>query len=315
MNTDVMVAQIKGDGALPPTALLTESIIVDKMNSELKSIVAMLIESERQEFLTDIQDVQLLSTQSAYPFPERALASTARVLKFVDSSGAEDPKPLRELALAEVGDYAFITGDPIGFFVTATDFNPLPRPGTATSGKIRVYYPRRPSTLVQDLLNGSSQHTQVGTISGITVAGGNTTITLAAAHSGFPAGNTIDLQSAKSPYKLLAKDVVVTTAAVGTATITCNGVDLTGIGWAVGDYVTLAKTSYIPLLPEEAHDMLRDFAIARCLNDINQKERAASFAGIAKGRFSLFLKVTAPRLGQNTKAISAWKGWRRRAVR
>lgn len=313
MNADVLLAKVKGDGALPPTALLTDLLIIDKINSELTSIVAMLIESERQEFFTDIQDVQMLSTRSAYPFPERAMASTARVLKFVDSSGAEDPKPLREMALADVGDYAFITGDPIGFYVTATDFNPLPRPGTATSGKIRVYYPRRPSALVQDLTNNDGRM-QVFTIVDITVAGGNSTVTLTDQHIEFAVGTTFDIQSAKSPYKLLAKDLVGMADTIADS-IVFNGVDLTGIGWNPGDYVTLAKTSYIPLLPEEAHDMLRDFAIARCLGDINQKERAASFSASAKGRFALFLKVTAPRLGQNTKAISAWKGWRRRAVR
>lgn len=315
MNADVLLARVKKDGALPPTANLLDSDIIDKINTQLSSIVGMLVEAEREEFLTDTQDVQLLTTQSAYPFPERAMATSARVLKFVDSSGAEDPKPLRQFALSEVGDFAFITGDPVGFYLTATDINPLPRPGTATTGKLRIYYSRRPSALVQDLTSPDG-HTQVFTISNITVAGGNSTVTVNANHAELN-NMSFDIQSAKSPYKLLAKDLVATTGSAGIigTTLVFNGIDLTGIGWAAGDFVTMAKTSYIPLLPQEAHDFLLDFSIAKCLGDINHKERAAKFENDGKGKYSLFLKVTAPRLGQNAKPVSAWKGWRRRSVR
>lgn len=309
MNATQLLSQIRADGALPATNGLSDQVLVDRLNDELGSIVAVILEASKQDFFTDIQDIPLVSTRMAYPFPERAIANTARVVKWVDSSGAESSDPLEQVALADIGDFSNSGGCPLGFYLTATDINPLPRPDSSTSGLLRIYYARKPSRLVLDLVDGSAQHTQVGTIQSIAVAGGNSTITLSAAHSGFPAGQSIDIQAAHSPYKLLAKDVVVTTAAAG-VTIACNGVDLTTIGWRAGDYITLARTSFIPMLPEEAHSMLRDFAIARNLTGLGLN-RASAMKGEAMDRLKVFLKIAAPRMNQNVKPISAWRGWRR----
>lgn len=308
MNAAQLLSQIRTDGALPSTNGLSDQVLIDRLNDELGSIVAVILEASKQDFFTDVQDTPLVSTRLAYPFPERAIANTARVVKWVDSSGAESSDPLEQVALADVGDFS-TGGSPQGFYLTATDINPLPRPDSSTSGLLRIYYARKPSKLVLDLVDGSARHTQVGTIANIAVAGGNSTITLAAAHSGFPAGQNIDIQAARSPYKLLTKDVAVTAAAVG-LTIVCNGVDLTTIGWSVGDYVTLARTSFIPMLPEEAHSMLRDFAIARNLTVVSLN-RANSIKSEAMDRLKVFLKVAEPRMNQNAKPISAWRGWRR----
>lgn len=309
MTATDLLSQIRADSLLPKTNGLSDDLLVNRLNDELGSIVAVILEASKQDFFTDIEDVPLISTQQAYPFPERAIANTARVVKWVDSSGAESSDPLDQVALADIGDFANLGGCPRGFYLTATDINPLPRPDTSSTGFLRIYYARKPSKLVLDLVDGSSQHTQVGTIQNIVVAGGNSTITLAAAHSGFPAGQSIDLQAARSPYKLLAKDIDVTTAAAG-VTIICNGVDLTTIGWSAGDYVTLARTSFIPMLPEEAHSMLRDFAIARSLS-VTSLNRADIIKSAAMDRLKVFLKVAAPRMNQNTKPVSAWRGWRR----
>lgn len=309
MNADELLAKVKVESALPSVNVDEDQVILDRINDELTSVVTLFIEANRQEFFTDSLDIQLLATQSAYTMPERAIANTTRVIKYVDASGVERGGPLPQTSLSDVSD-AGLGCNPVAFYLVASDICPLPRPGSSTTGKLRVYYARRPSALVLDLLDGNSRHTQVGTIANVAVAGGNSTITLAAAHSGFPAGKTIDIQAARSPFKLLAKDVLVSAAAVG-LTIVCNGVDLTAIGLTAGDYVTLAKTSYVPMLPQEAHSALRDFACARTLM-VSNLNRAQALQQEAATRMKAFLRVAEPRTNQAPKPISAWRGWRGR---
>jgi hypothetical protein len=142
------------------------------------------------------------------------------------------------------------------------------------------------------------------------MAGGNTTITCNANHSGFASGGTIDVTSFSTPYRLKWKDVTVTTMTAGTATIVCNGVDMTtGINIVVaGDFVTSSLNSYVPQgIPVEWHSLIELRVVARIQSSIGDDESSKATlanAGMIEGRL---LSLVEPRSSGNPKKMSAWR--------
>lgn len=302
MTADQLLQNVKDRAALPPAQIaLTDTKLLQMATEELWAYIAPLLAGTNEEFFTDTTDIAIVANQAGYDIPTRAMGSGLRVVKWIDSNGNEGP-PLNRIEVEDVGYYASLSSSaPIGFYATATQVVLAPTP-TASSGSIRCYYTRRPGILVSDTLNGSAQHTQVGTIA----SAGATLITLAAAHSGFPANTTIDVIKAQPPFKVIAQDVTTTTAAAGSTTITV-GTNLTGTTVAAGDYVTLAGYAYTPQIPLEWHSVLELRVCARAFAAINDpqgmSEALANSALIEKR----LLGLSAPRFDGNSRKINAWR--------
>jgi hypothetical protein len=295
VTSDTLLVNLKDRAAIPPASvILTDAGLLTAATEELQAFVAPLLASCNEEYFTTSSDLPIVSGTSAYDIPSRAASGAIRALKFVDASSVETPVPVPRIELPDIGRYSSLSSSyPVGFYFTATQIVVVPAP-TASSGSLRPYYSARPGTLV----NGTS----VVTVTNIS----DTVITAALVTPAiFAIGQTIDVVSPNPPFKMRAKDLSITGSNGTTITIGAGG--LTAAGVALGDYVTIANTSYVPQLPLEWHSLLelrtavRVFAI---MGDMEgRQEASASAMDMAK----TLIKQAQPRSAGNPKRISAWR--------
>lgn len=299
-TADTLVSRVLDVGTIPPRADSTSQKILDEANGEMFSRIVPLFRRLRGGFLTDSVDYAIIAAQANYVFPTRAVLSTLDVIKYVNADGDEQyalvkipPRSIGRIT-SQWGPVDTDAANPVGFRDDAGGIVLTPIPSVAV-GSLRVYYPRRPGKMVLDAIS-AAQHTAVGTVLSVTA----TTITLTANHNGWPASTRVDVMAAYSPFKLLAKDLATTTAVAGTATIAAA---TTGLGIAAGDYVTLAKTSYIPEIPEEWHEYLVDLTVARMFQKIGQYAAEKSLRGTMAEKYSELMRATTPRESETMKYL------------
>jgi hypothetical protein len=297
VTADELLAIVKDGGALPPAqTTLTDSKILTAMDSAMRTAIVPWLHGANGNYFLDSKDYTILASTAGYTVPERSMGLDC--VKVVDTSGNELPK-LEQYTLSEVDQFQNAGDPPAGFYFTASQVILLPKPGTSPTGSIRIYYRTRPGAMVADTVV-AAQHTAVGIVTSLTA----TVITLNANHNGWPANTTIDLTAKSSPYRLLAKDVATTTAAAGTATIAV-ATDLTALV-AAGDYVTLARTSYVPQVPQEWHEVLQMATISKLRRYL--KDYAGASQALAEARMMAddVIRLYRPRASQNQKRWGAW---------
>lgn len=294
MTAEQLIATVRQRANLPATTKVSDQSILDDANGELIELQQDALRSNA-ELLTAQEDVPLVTGIASYTFPTRAIAAAARVVTFVDANGRES-EPLDQEELANIHAHSTSPGVPRAFYLLGDgQIVLLPPP---VDGKLRFRYPRRLSKLVLAA--------QVGSVLSVDTA---TQLTLQAAGA-FLVGQLADITAAKSPHKLTAKDVNI--VGVAGAVVTVSGVDLTKLGIVKGDLVTLATFSSIPHLPTEWHTLLA-LRTARAVQARQKDYKAlADVAQQAKTVEGKVIDQGSPRVAQNPRRISAWRGLRRR---
>lgn len=303
MNSDTFLVNIKDRAAIPPAQVaVTDTKILQAASEELIAYVCPLLDQANEEYFTTSLDTPVVSGTASYDMPTRAASGSLRVLKWVDGAGVEAPNPIPRIELPDIGRYSSLSANfPLGFYFTATQLVILPTPNvTGTTSPLasclRMYYSRRPNALV------TGAGTAVCTVTGIT----DTVATCSTVNAtNFATGLTVDIISANAPFKMRMMDAAITASNATTITIGAGG--MTAAGVAIGDYITLAQTSYVPQIPLEWHSLLelrtaiRVFAI---LGDLKGRQEAAAASQEMERKL---LAQAAPRSGGNSKKFSAWR--------
>lgn len=305
MTADDLLAKIKLRAGLPTFQnTWTDASILDAINEEQRVWLAPKLAETKQEFMVDFSDQTILSGVTAYQLPERAMGGIIRKATYVDPNGIEFQPPLKLITIEDVGIYYSGLSDPptIFWFQDMTVYI-APTPSSSPQGSLRLYYFRRPSDLVATSLDGAAQ-TGVNTILTATYSAGSglTTVTTTANHN-LTTGKKIDFQAANGSNRLLGKDIVVTVT--GATTFTIVG-DYSSIV-AAGDYQTLAKAAYQPLMPSEWHSVLELRTAARVMAALADYDGANEAKGEAESLRSTLFGLTMPRTKGNTYRFSAWK--------
>lgn len=302
MTADELISRVRDLAFVAATTAWTDQKILDNANAEADSNIVTAILRASGEMLTDYQDIPFVDGQASYDFPARAMLSTARLVTWVDGNGYERAR-LERIELADMFKFSKSTGEPVAFALDATSIYPVPTPGV--TGSLRVRYSRDLGTLVSDTL-ASARHNAVGTI---TTATAGTINTAAALDTFCLNGSKVDVVQAKSPHKLLIKDLVVTSFTPGASTMAVGALTAAqALTISAGDYVTAARTTYTAQCSDEWHDMLLYSTAARVAGlrkDWNlMKMRSDSAAEIGEK----LIRAAQPRTKQNSKMISAWRG-------
>lgn len=313
MTVTELVSRIRDVGNLAVRADTTDQKIVDEANAVMSTVLVPVFRKMRGGFLRDSVDQAIVANQVAYPIPERGVESGVEQVKYLDADGNEiiDLKEINTRQIGRLSPQWWLVSDttattPSSFYFDqgAVNLSPVV---TVAVGSLRMYYQRRPGKLVLDSLV-SGNHTQVGVISSIA---SNSQISCSAAldfyTNGYALGlTTIDVMSAHSPYKLLAKDVVISAPGVGSVTLAPTVADLYTPWLAgtiqAGDYVTFARTSFIPEVPQEWHDILVDFSVARMHAKLGNLRAEQTIKDDANARLKLLIASTSPR-GSNVPRV------------
>jgi len=349
VTADEIVSRARDAGSIPVRADLTSQKIIDESNSEFFSRLVTRFRKTRGNYLSDYFDIAVVANQARYAIPERAVESSLDLIKYIDSNG-NDCGALSEITLKQVGGirpdgvpYTETSTYPVAFYLDADSIMLSPVPTTAV-GSLRVYYPRRPGSLVIT----STNYAQVTSVAaGVLTCGSVNTST-------FTATSVIDVQRSKSPYRLAARDLQLTASAAGSVTIciawvvgtvyavgdqrrTATGIyqctiagtsaaagsgpsvtsgfetdgTVTWQFWSlpltsvvnVGDYVTIAKTAYVPGIPQEWHEILLDFTIAKVFAKLGDLKSETQWRAYANEKLKLLVDSSQPRVQDSQKKI------------
>lgn len=273
----------------------TDPNIITALNERLWTHLTPILLSMNEEYFTDYEDTTLVDAQSIYELPVRM--SSLRKVVYVDTSGQEGPA-LPKVEVPDIGRFNVVVSPaPAGFYFTATEIVILPTP-SSPSGSLRLYYVRRPSTLV------ASAASTLATITTVSVVAGNTTLTTGA-HT---ITGAVDIVSATSPYRLRAKSKTPTSV-TGT-TFVFNSLDLSATPYkvAVGDYVTAQYTSFVPVaVPLEWHPLLQKLVIQDILVASGDLRGAMEIHDEAKELEMRLSILATPRSPANPTKINAWR--------
>lgn len=295
MNSDTLLVNVKDRAALPPAQVsITDTKLLQAASEELIAYICPTFDQCNEEYWTTSSDTSIVSGTTAYDIPSRAAGGALRALKFVDVNGVEAPDPIPHIELADIGRYTSLSSSfPLGFYFTATQVVIVPAP-TATSGSLRMYFSARPGALV----NGTAVVTVTAPLSDTVITSGLVTPAV------FAIGQLIDVVAPTPPFKLRIKDLAITGSNATTITV-AGGLSAGGV--AVGDYVTIAQTAYVPQIPLEWHSLLELRTCARAfamLGDMKGAQEAFSAAQILEKRL---MSQAQPRSAGNGKKFNAWR--------
>jgi hypothetical protein len=265
--------------------------ILDFANEEMDSLVVPEIMTLRQEYFVTKTVVGLSAGVSEVAIPERAVGRTIRDLKFLPTNN-NLPVTLPLLPISDnasmnqtvgVPRYHYFQGDKI-------IINPTP---DQDYGDLWLFWEIRPSRLVVQ--------SEVGIISNV---GTHTVTVQRTLNSDITTGAVVDIIGAKAGYAPIYLDQIISsiTTGLGPKVITLSGFSpsnpITGV--SVGDHLSLAFTSDIIGLPEEAVAVLVQATSIRLLQGMDLPSQLAQ----AEKRLEVCLKSMRKALSPRNEASS-----------
>lgn len=204
------------------------------------SVASVLIGTRSERWAWQDTDTPIVAGQALYRVPSRALAAGVGQVLYVVGE--------RELELSPVGTYeraqrseTAVDGDaPYAYTYEADRLVLVPTP-RASTGSLRVRYPRQPARLVEV----SACRTVASTTA--------TTITLTAAASPWVTGAVLDVTRGSTHGDVLAADLTATLIAGSVVTVAAVPSEV-----AAGDVVSLAGLGCVIPLPEVVYHYLVD---------------------------------------------------------
>lgn len=254
-TTAELFASVKRKAMIPTNqATWSEARVAALANEELRGRVVPLLLSLEGEHLVTYTDTAL-TTATEYDLPQRAIGARLRDVQLVDSSGR---------ALADVPPWSLdqLVQTPVCTPSYLIRGNKLVLTETREGAILRVYYQRRPNSLV-DRTDSCARVTAVG----------GSSVTVDAVPSGWGASTSLCVIDDTPPFDELVSARSITSILGLVITMSPTSI-------AVGDYLALEGESPIPQVPIECFDALCEATTARVLRamgDPRWEEAEASY--------------------------------------
>ena len=231
--------------ALIPTHQITyrDPDILDLANEEMDNLLVPMIMSIREEYLVTKTVIPIVVGEYIIEIPERAVGRTIRDLKIQQVYTAY-PEELTRATLTESYAFSQSPGKPRYHYFEGDviKVNPVP---DQVYGNYLLWWECRPSRLIQTV--------DVGIITAVT----DTTVTVQQnLNKNITTGAVVDIVKVKPGFSNIYIDQTVgsISTGIGPKVIVLSGFSpsnpITGVN--VGDHISLAFTSDIVQLPEEA---------------------------------------------------------------
>ena len=249
MNTSELISALKIKGSFPTSNDLFSTddyLVLFNMVMQTEIVPMMLLLSE-DYFL--LQKDFTIVPNSNYRLPKRSVGAKLRDLKIIDNGGNITPV----VRLFEEDRPA----NPAGFYIVR---NSIEVSDSFSSGTLRIKYFSRPNKLVST--TSCAQITAIDT--------GNVQVTVASVPANMTTDVLCDFVQNNNPYDLLDYDNAIVGVSGSTITMTSLPDDL-----AVGDWLTIACESPVPMVPEETHPVLVQAALVSALS--SKKDKALDY--------------------------------------
>lgn len=326
MLTQELVDRSRERAFYPVSTTFTDAKVLAEINTAQLGKVAPAIVKAMGEYFTETADL-LPDSAGTVRLPYEALASTARVLTWVDANGQESG-PIRRVEQGDIGsvsgqggsgtimveqpDHTFVavSSSSLNAGNARTSFALTPDGvqifGYTSGGYVRCRYSRMPSLL----LIPSSGAANTWTVATVVIAGGDHIATVAPflGVGALPSAVYYDIVDNLAPHRKLATCLEdgagrLILGAVGNA-----AADRLATRVRAGAYVCATGYTFVPQYSDEWHSLLMLYAaaaLAGLRKDYTLEDRRLREAAILQAEL---INLAQPRTKQNPKVMSAWAG-------
>jgi hypothetical protein len=229
----------------------TDSELIAVANRVMERRFVPLIRKVRADYYVTWEDQDIVADQQDYRIPVRSTTNSVRNVVWVDDTGRE--RVLDPVALTDRHMYATTRGYPTAYAVQDDYLVLLPAPSAAT-GTLRVYFERRPSTLI--LIDpGEPEVTPPSTVRITDFALNDPPTTGLVTFDGDASSFEdvpVDVVRHKPPFSLAIRDGEYTTPFL-LQVLSLNSWDRAP---EAGDFLCLSGETPIPQIPPEMHPLL-----------------------------------------------------------
>lgn len=277
LNSESLVEAVRRRASLPRAAsMFSDEDILEFANDEIQEHIVPMIKSTHEEYFVWIMEEPLVSGQSSYPVPSRAVGNALRDFSYVDTNGNEFEMSRIQRDDRYNSQFPSTNSHPYRFYME--NANVVLRPGVTESatGFLQFAILLRPNQLVKS--DQVSRVTSIDTTTGEVVT------------DNIPADVTVptalDFLVTKSPHNFLAVDVFSTSINYVTNTFTFDISDEKVLAYlnklSVGDTISKANETDIPGLPTELHRLLVTRTVERILESLGDTQALGMARGHSK---------------------------------
>lgn len=244
------------------------------LNEELSLSLVSKIQRQREDFFVTRSTTQLVGNKDHYLLPKRAIGNALKALFIVDVGGNKILLTRREID--RIAEYSATAGESSEFYFEGDEVVLVHPPATG-AGSLLFIFSRRPNKLIGT--TSCAKITAVTSLAGTTTLTVDTDLTADLAISG-----EIDFTRKDSPFTIWSEEVSITGITASTiqvATLDISDVDGT-VEPGVNDYICPSGFTNIPMIPEEFHPVLAEFACARMLRSMGDMQKWQASAAVAK---------------------------------
>lgn len=293
VTVDTFLGRMKRRITVPANqVLLTDDQMLQMADDVTMERVVPLILSCMQNFFVYEEEIAGVESQSAYAIPYRSIGRGLRDLKVRWGGDENGLTNMTQVALEDAHQWTnnAISNTPRGFYFKGDKFVILPEP-LDDDFTLIAYYNMQPNSLVL-----TSDAAVIETVAGAVVTCTNVPST-------FLNGTEIDFIKGRAGCATLVPyDVAITN--VGGLQLTFSADDIPS-DLAAGDYISLAKTTPVVQLPDEAVPLLECWTAERVCEAIGDMDNANLLANRAIEVEKNLKMVLSPRIeGAQTKIVN-----------
>lgn len=262
MDSDDLLNSIKVRAAVPLAQIsFTDTDLLNFATEEIELKVVPSVLSVREEFYVTTESIPLVSGQSNYKIPYRAIGGKVRFVYF--QSTDTTVHSLAQIAMERIPEYqqSSFAYQNAGFYLQSDELILLPPITGPTTGSLTIKYYMKPNKVVET--SRGAQITAINTTTG--------DITVDNVPSNITATSEIDFIQSKSNHKTKGYDVVVNAVNSITKVINVAPANIPA-DLAVGDFICTAGETVIPQVPSELQVMVAQAVACRVLEAIGDTQ-------------------------------------------
>lgn len=275
MTTSELINELKITGSFPTSNdLFSNDDFLVLLNSRMKLEIMPLLITLCEEFFLLDKDFTISTPGASYKIPRRAIGAKLRDVQWISSAGS-----VTHLQRLYEEDRDF---GRTGFYIKR---NAIELSSDIIDGTLRMVYFARPNELVMPTECGQVQSFDTATKQ----------IVLTSAPTTFAPTVKVDLIQGVNPYDLLDYDQALDSVSGTTLTFPNTLPD----DLEVGDWVSLATESPVPMIPEELHPVLVQCALVAALSSKKDSSVDRELKILEDMKHSM-LRVMDPRIENNS---------------
>jgi hypothetical protein len=287
LTLDAMIKTVQRRASIPDGAF-SDDDYTDFFRDEFETTIIPLVMRLREEYFVTFTDILTTGSPNEYEIPYNAIGAKLREVVYRLEGSQDSFVNVARLQPEEIAANAFDWLRPYGFYLRDNRICLYP-PSTALGQTLRIYYFRRPNSLLMKAESSKilTINTNTNVVTGDTV------------HTDWGNSIEIDVVQGDQPCNVIGDDFTIT-------------VDNTGLiytlpsiptGLKVGDWISPTGYSPVAKLPHEMQCLLIQAVVCKCL------EAMGDYAGLklANDKYAQDMDgvttMLTPRVDGNVKKI------------